>query len=762
MNVGNFNTIPAELRQLKQWICCKTDKNLFQVNGNQASTDKPDTWNTFEACLAAIGKHNLISVGLVLTINDPYFIIDLDKTSSEERRGPVHQSIHDDFDTYSEISQSGNGCHIVGKGSLNGIGGFKNKEWGVECYSSGRYIMFTGKIYNQKPIADRQDLLNKLQQAFRPAIEPAAIIITPTTLTDEEIIAKICAADNGETFRSFYHDGYPESSDRSSVDMAFMNFMAFYSVGAEQAIRLIKASALGKQRANGPKDKSKKFGRKDYLINTYNDAVSKPLQQVAPIDIGDYRNALEKKLRSSEQEQVASVPSAITIPPGLVGKIARYAYDASPTPVAEIALASALALMAGICGRSHSISGTGLNLYLMMLAPSGTGKESGGKSITTLLSAVKQQAPNANFIGPGEIVSGPALYKAMAANPCYLSILGEFGLTIQEMSSKNASSAQVSLRKMLLQIFNKSGPNDVLHPIVYSDRANNTLPVESPALSLLCDSAPEIFYDNLDESMIVGGLIPRFVFFEYTEFDPPYNRNHHEVKPSNDLLQELTVLSLQALSMATTEFNKNDLKNVRRTIDVPITEEASAILENFRVHVKAMMGNKELTRNLWNRAHVNAWKIAALVAIGENVLFPMISADNIVWACKLVESSVTNLAKKFASGEVGRNSSEIKQELQVIRIIKEYLRSSYDKVKTYSVKSEKMHYDKVIPFSYISQRLGTMPLFQNDKIGKTNAIKRTLKNMVEEDKLRELERPYIVLTYHARMQCFVIHDLDVQ
>lgn len=765
MTASQYLNVPEELRLLQQWVCCKADKNLFQVNGKQAAVDDYTTWNTFDACVAAIGFNDLIGIGLVLTKNDPYFIIDLDKTQSEARRGPVHQAIHDDFDCYSEISLSGAGCHIVGRGELtleDGKGGFKNKEWGIECYSFSHYLIFTGKVYNPKPIAYRQELLNKLQQSFKPNnnIVQISPTIAATTGTDEELVAKIILSANGDQFKDLYYNGYPEGSDRSSVDQAFMNFLAFYNISSAQSIRIIKHSKLGEMRRTGPKDKAKKFNRADYLTDTYNNAVSKPLHQLAPIDIGDYKEALNNKLKSNAAP--IEQPSAITIPPGLVGKVARYNYDASPTPVAEIALCSALALMAGICGRSHSVSGTGLNLYLCMLSPSGTGKESGGKAVTTLMSTVKQMVPMANFIGPGEIVSGPALYKAMASNPCYLSILGEFGLTLQEMSSKNASSAQVSLRKMLLQIFNKSGPNDVLHPIVYSDKANNTLPVESPALSLLCDSAPETFYNNLDESMIVGGLIPRFVFFEYTEFDPPYNHNHHEIKPDPDLLQELTTLSLQSIGMSSAEFNRNDLKSVRRTIDVPIDQDASNLLENFRIHVKSMMGNKELTRNLWNRAHVNAWKIAALVAIGENILFPKISADNVVWACKLVELSCTNLAKKFASGEVGRNSNEIKQEIQVIRIIREYLVSPYSKVKKYSIKSEKMHYDKVIPISYISQRLGTMPIFQEDRIGKTGAIKRVVKTMIEEDKIREMDKGQLSLTYGTRQQCFTVHDLDLQ
>ena len=156
MNSELFQNIPLELRSLNQWVCCIADKNLKQIDGRQADTSKPNTWNTFEACVSAIGTNNLIGIGFVLTKNDPYFIIDLDKTQSDAKRISVHQSIHDKFDCYSELSLSGNGCHIVGKGECteleDGKRGFNNKDWGVECYSSGHYLIFTGRILNNKPI----------------------------------------------------------------------------------------------------------------------------------------------------------------------------------------------------------------------------------------------------------------------------------------------------------------------------------------------------------------------------------------------------------------------------------------------------------------------------------------------------------------------------------------------------------------------------------------------------------------------------------
>jgi len=396
----------------------------------------------------------------------------------------------------------------------------------------------------------------------------------------------------------------------------------------------------------------------------------------------------------------------------------------------------------------------------MMVAPSGTGKEAGGKAVTTLLSHVKRFVPNANFMGPSEIASGPALHKALAANPCFVSVFGEFGLTLQEMSSDDASSAQISFRKQLLNVFNKSGKNDELQPIVYSDKRNDTLPVESPALTLLCESSPEVFYDNLDEGMINGGLIPRFVLFEYNEFDAPYNPNHHLVDPSKHLIDKLNALALNTIRLSTTEFKVEELKAARKVVNIDITPDAMSMIEQFRLHTKEKRGVKEFTRNIWNRAHVTAWKIAGLCAIGENYLNPIIQVHNVLWACGIVDKSCSILVSKLESGHVGKNSTENKQELHIKRVIKEYLTKPFKAIAAYS-NNERLHQAKIIPHSYISKRLGTIPVFMGDRLGKTNAIKRVISNMVAEDVIREVSRETMKNTYQTIQVSYVLQDLSI-
>jgi hypothetical protein len=220
--------------------------------------------------------------------------------------------------------------------------------------------------------------------------------------------------------------------------------------------------------------------------------------------------------------------------------------------VPEIALAGAIGLMAGICGRAYNISNTGLNQYVLLLAPTGSGKEAMASGISRLMTTVatKEGTKAAlDFIGPGDIASGQALLKYLSkTSNCFVALIGEFGLKMQQLSSQRANPAEVMLKRVLLDLYNKSGSGNTLQPSIYSDKANNTDLLYSPAVSLLGESTPETFFAGIDETMIADGLLPRFTFIEYRGKRPPPNDNHASVYPSPELSSAISQLCLSALN----------------------------------------------------------------------------------------------------------------------------------------------------------------------------------------------------------------------
>jgi len=432
--------------------------------------------------------------------------------------------------------------------------------------------------------------------------------------------------------------------------------------------------------------------------------------------------------------------------------MAQFIYSAAPRPVPEVALAAAIGLMAGITGRAYNISGTGLNQYVLLLAMTGAGKEAAASGINKLMNTIKMQVPTSTgFIGPSEISSGSALFKYLGnQSQSFISLLGEFGLRLQQMSSPNANGSEVSLRRMFLDLYNKSGHSEILHASVYSDKANNTSAVPSPSFSILGESTPERFYGALNEDMISEGLLPRFLLIEYKGNRPPLNEAHTSVIPNFSLVERLAALAAQCETV--------NHSNPRRVINVQSTPGAAKLLFDFDkfADTKINNSNKEVIRQLWNRAHIKVLKLSALIAVGENMIEPTINEAAMNWAANLVCNDIATLTERFEAGEVGSNSFELKQRKEIIRVVKEYVEKDFSYVSKYQANAA-LHNDKIISNTYLSTRLLKMAAFRNDKAGESVALKRAIQQLVDNGKLIISGGPKFVEKYGTTQKAFGIH-----
>ena len=383
--------------------------------------------------------------------------------------------------------------------------------------------------------------------------------------------------------------------------------------------------------------------------------------------------ALEPDAMEHAPEQMPQPASGspYTIPPGLLGDIARYVYNASPHPVPEIALAAAIGFLGGIAGRAFNVSNTGLNQYVLLLAPTGTGKEAMSSGLSRLVGAVSKHVPAiSQFMGPGEIASGQALLKYLSkTSPCFLSIIGEFGLKMQQLSSQRANPAELMLKKVLLDLYNKSGASNVLQPSVYSDKANNTDILYAPCVTLLGESTPETFFAAIDETTIADGLLPRFTFIEYRGKRTDYNKGHSSVYPPASLVQDVSTLAAIVLKF----MQAGAVEHVKLELD------ADQLLDRINAHATETINStgNDATKQLWSRTHVKVMKLAGLVAVGVNPSHPVITIDYVRWAQAIIEYDVKKLQARFESGEVGRDSEETKQLSEVKRVMVEYVTEDY-------------------------------------------------------------------------------------
>lgn len=420
--------------------------------------------------------------------------------------------------------------------------------------------------------------------------------------------------------------------------------------------------------------------------------------------------------------------------PGLVGEIAKYIYGSAYLPVREVAEAGALALVAGIAARQfNTYTSSGLNLYLVVVGKTGVGKEAAKDGIDRIVARVREPTPGKpgiptvdDFRGTDH-VSGPALVQALGTpnHECFYSILGEFGITLKQMNDPRAPSHLVTLKQALLDLYSRSGRGKRFAGRSYSDKTKNVPDVVSPCVTLLCDTTPGIFYEALDKANVENGLIPRLVVFEYTG-ERPQRNECPGMDPHPGLVQQVARLTASVLQMRANGTFHNVLPD----------DEAKRLLEEFETKVNAKInGNSdEFLRDVWNRAHLNALKIATLVAIGCNHLTPTVTAEHARWAIDHVERGINSIARRFESGEAG-GSDQSKAAIVVRRAAQEYLGMPPERREKYRV-PKAMLKDPVIPYAYFLRRLvhgDVKPFKDNDGLLKT-----TLKEMVDAEILCEV------------------------
>lgn len=716
------NNIPMELRALPQWVCAGPDKvPLSPRTGQPASVTDPNTWATFEEAVRTGMKH----VGFVLAEWDPYTIIDLDNKPSKPctpEQWARHQKILEAFDSYTERSASGTGYHIIVKGRIP-AGVHRDN---VEVYSTARYMICTGDVVRNTPIADYQQLLDVLYGEMKPA-DVVELDDVEGIMSDEEVVEMAMRAANADKFNELCRGDWQAMGyeSQSEADFALMSIFAYYTRDNEQVRRLFRMSPLGQREKAQKNDK--------YL----NFALGKIRAQQPPlVDFEELQANMAPATSIPEAPTQAPAPyikdtapvvPGVSLPPGLVGEVAQYIYQTAIRPVPEIALGAAIAITAGVCARSYNISGSGLNQYLILLAKTGAGKEGAVTGIDNLIAAIRPQVPMVDqFIGPSAFASGQALIKVLDDRPCFVSVLGEFGLTLQQLCDPRASSPQIMLKKVLLDLYSKSGWNKVLRSSVYSDTDKNTKIVQAPNVTILGESTPESFFEGLDSIHIAEGLIPRFSVIEYTGPRPPRNRNANQ-PPSQQLVARFSELVAVSLTTA----NNGTCANVQ------MDSTAIQLMDEFDAKADGMINaaGSDVDMQLWNRAHLKALKLAAVIAVGCNPHAPVVTPDIARWSIDFVERDVAVMTTRFQRGEVG--VGDHRHEVDIRKAVENYLAMSESQRLQYKTPKSLLN-QPVVPFHYLRRKLRLLSAFKNDRRGVARALEDSLKDMVKAEILRQV------------------------
>ena len=235
-----FERVPEELKEYPQWVNWYVDSEqkipLNPLTLGHAGVTWPNTWVPFAQAFQT-AQCNDLGLGFVLTEDDPYTCVDLDKCV--EARGKISAATRAILDLVSgwvELSPSGTGLHIWVKNEQP----VNRRTKGIEIYSSKRWMSITGRS-NPKQllrIPDRTAEIVELLEGHFPNTSASAEFVPPPHLPDDaEIWQRLLHGRNSAFFAALYQgDTSVCHHDHSRAVIMLANQLAYMTNG--DAVRM--------------------------------------------------------------------------------------------------------------------------------------------------------------------------------------------------------------------------------------------------------------------------------------------------------------------------------------------------------------------------------------------------------------------------------------------------------------------------------------------------------------------------------------------
>jgi putative DNA primase/helicase len=258
-----YEAIPSEMKALPNWVCYRyfyddgIDKyRKMPINPRDmepAKSNDPTTWTDYDTAVHAAEECD--GIGFMFS-NSPYFGVDIDGVRDEIERykageDTIIAEFVDTLQSYTELSRSGNGIHIICRGKLPPSG---RRKGNVEMYENGRFFVMTGNIAAEyADISDCTEAIKVLHEKYigggtspssSPALPPAEL-----AMTDSELLDRAKNAKNGAKFARLYAGDISGYTSQSEADMALCNHLAYWTgCDAERMDHMFRGSGLFREK----------------------------------------------------------------------------------------------------------------------------------------------------------------------------------------------------------------------------------------------------------------------------------------------------------------------------------------------------------------------------------------------------------------------------------------------------------------------------------------------------------------------------------
>lgn len=717
-----------QLRERKRWLLCALPDKApcIERNGKlvHASIKKTDDFLTYDDAIVA-QKRLGSGIGFVLCDGDNLACVDVDLKTANDNEKRKAIGIVRSFDTYVERSQSGKGCHawVTVPQSFKGM-----RKGFYEVYSRDRFIVCTGDVLIDKPIVPANEAFYEFISTLKADKKQALL-----TNSDEEIVATI--HQNGGRYDDMFTRGSYDKSKYTSdseADMALLRYLSSFTTDREQIKRLFWKSGLDREKAH----------RVDYLDRCI-DKLAEGANRQIQIDAASREFA--RSVASEFVDPKAYELNENDIPPGPLGALTNYCLSLQHYPNIAIAITAAISYAAGACGRAYTVSGTGLNMYMLFVGKTGIGKGGIEAALDKLACSI---AHADHFIVSDIIASAPALHKLILEKKFVIHRYDEIAHKLQ---ARKDNDLNLQFMRELLMLYDKSGPDSILGGIKYSDAEKNKDGGSRVAYSLVGEGTPTALYGAIDNAMKSDGTLSRFIVVKTDADRPCINTEAANAKLDDGLKSLLGDIS----HCAYTNFTWDD-DPIQCVFDADAKELIDVFEKECTEKINACEDDDDFTRAIWNRANLKVMRLAALCAAFKDVnaaktyvtqrskvdavahIKVTIDAECVVWARDFVKKTMLSLIAEDQKGNIGDSDSE--KDKAIMSIVKRFFK---DKSLVHDGDKNTWKYDVLrqhgyVPLRYIVQLTKKRKCFNGRYKTANQAIAEHLKAMGDQGMCAEV------------------------
>ncbi|MPX14688.1 DUF3987 domain-containing protein [Moraxella catarrhalis] len=380
----------------------------------------------------------------------------------------------------------------------------------------------------------------------------------------------------------------------------------------------------------------------------------------------DYTPEESVKLRpnyntAAYPEQLKTLP----IDPELDAMLTDYIDSYARRAHIEITTAAKIALLATLGSRRFlSDQGNTTNLYMMVLAETGVGKDYAKKAILNLLS----ECHFIELIAGGGSTSQGAIFSSLEESPAQIQIMDEIGKYLQAVKRQFSGQMAEGI-KTLTEAY--SSATSVLISKNYSTKGQKGNPksttiIQQPAITILGLATPGQVYENLSTVEIEDGFLNRFIIVNISE-DGRGQKKKVMPSPADEQLIDWCKAIRTGIKGGNLRPYMQDRFDQRADFQtVTMDDVATEMFEAWEDNLEAKERNGELKMADMTRRWVeNAMRLATLFAVvngsktGEYNITPEMASWAILYTGYYGEYAIKCIDTKVADSHFHRLTLEM-------------------------------------------------------------------------------------------------------